>query len=112
MLVIIKFIVSAFVIVIITEIAKRNGTLAGLIAVLPINIVLSLLWINYETKDIVTINKFIHAAFRGLIPLACFISVMYIFHKLNVPFHVSISTAFVALLLVIFVQNKIILWIS
>lgn len=106
MIQIIKLIVSAFVILIITEIAKKNAGLAGLIAVMPINIMISLLWINYETRDIKLINQFIHSAFRGIIPLSCFLFVLYLCHKKSVPFEISFALATVLLVVTIYAQNK------
>lgn len=108
MLLFIKVIISAFVILIITEIAKKNGTLAGIIAVLPINIILSLLWINFETKDIETINNFIHASFRGLLPLTLFLLAMYVCHRKNVSFEIGFILAFIILVISVFIQHKVI----
>ena len=50
MLILTKILTSAVTIVLITEIAKRNTGLGGLIAVLPINIILSLIWLYIEKK--------------------------------------------------------------
>lgn len=108
MLQVIKLITSAFFISIITEVAKRNAGLAGLIAVMPVNIMISLLWIRYETKDIIVINQFIHASFRGIIPLACFLLVMYIAHKKSINFEVSFICAFIVLVISVYIQNRII----
>lgn len=108
MLLLIKVIVSALVILVITEVAKKSGNLAGIIAVLPINIILSLLWINFETKDVAIINQFIHAAFKGIIPLIIFLSVMFICHKKNIAFEYSFTFAIVILLVSLFVQHKVI----
>lgn len=107
MLLFIKIVVSALVILLITEIAKKSGTLAGLIAVLPINIILSLLWINFETKDITIINQFIHSAFKGIVPLFLFLTVMYICHKKSVTFEASFTLAIVVLLISLFIQHKV-----
>ena len=106
MIQLIKLIVSAFVILIITEVAKKNAGLAGFIAVMPINIMISLLWINYETGDINILNQFIQSAFRGIVPLSCFLLLLYLCHKKNIPFEISFALAIVLLVVTIYVQNK------
>ena len=62
MLLIIKALTSAITIILITEIAKKSSLLGGIIAVLPINIILSVLWLYYEKRDVVLLNNFLNSA--------------------------------------------------
>ena len=107
MLLILKIIISSLMIILITEIAKKHSMLGGLIAVLPVNILLSLIWLYIEKKDIMLLGSFTHYAFWGIFPTMLFlISVTYMFNKHN-PF---VPTIFVGLLLLVvfaFVQHNI-----
>ncbi|MFL2630331.1 MAG: DUF3147 family protein [Thermodesulfobacteriota bacterium] len=48
---IIKFILSALIIVLASEVSKRNTVLAALIIALPLVSLITFSWIYYETKD-------------------------------------------------------------
>ncbi len=54
---VIKLILSAVVIVVVSELAKRSGPLAALIASLPLTSLLALSWVYVETGDVTTVNR-------------------------------------------------------
>ncbi|MDX1917608.1 MAG: DUF3147 family protein [Candidatus Caenarcaniphilales bacterium] len=47
----IKVIISALIIVLVTEVSKRSGYLGGLIKSLPLISILSFVWLYLETKN-------------------------------------------------------------
>ena len=47
----IKTLITALVVVAISEIAKRSSLLAGLIASIPLTSFLAFIWLYWETKD-------------------------------------------------------------
>jgi len=111
MLLLLKIITSSLTIILITEIARKNCLLAGMIAVLPVNILLSLFWIYIENKNIQLLTGFTHSALLGIIPTVVFlISIIYFLSKNNnFGFSVAISLLFLGLFVII--QQKIVSYI-
>ena len=52
MQIIIKTIISAILIVLVAEIARKNSTMAGILASLPITSLLAFIWLYSDTKDV------------------------------------------------------------
>lgn len=65
-MILVKIITSAITIVAITEITKKYCFLGGLIAVLPINIMLGLAFLYFEQKDMALLLKFTQSAFQNI----------------------------------------------
>ena len=57
MFIIFKIIITAILIVAITEIAKLNDRIGGLIAALPITTFIILFWLNYENNTVEKISN-------------------------------------------------------
>jgi len=107
MMLLLKIITSSLMIVLITEIAKKHSMLGGMIAVLPINILLSLIWLYIEKKDIAMLGNFTNSAFWGIFPTMFFlISITFLFNKNN-PFIPTICVGLFILTVFAFIQHKI-----
>jgi len=65
---IIKTLISAAIIAMVSEIAKRSPALAALIASLPLISVLGMLWIYQETSDVQRIASHAEATFWLVLP--------------------------------------------
>ncbi|AWE09246.1 hypothetical protein DCE79_07395 [Lysinibacillus sp. 2017] len=63
---VVKILVSAIIIGLVTEIAKRFPTYGGIIAALPLVSLLSILWLSIQGEQAVTLNKFIVGVLMGL----------------------------------------------
>jgi hypothetical protein len=66
--VIVKTVISAVIIALISEIAKRSPAFAALIASLPLVSVLGMIWIYKETSDIPRIAAHAEATFWFVLP--------------------------------------------
>jgi len=107
LLLVLKVLTSALMIIIITEIAKKHSVLGGFVAVLPINILLSLIWLYIEKKDIALLGNFTNSAIWGIFPTIFFlITVTLLFNKNN-PFIPTILIGLVILAVFLLVQHKI-----
>lgn len=107
MLLLSKIITSSLTIILITEIARKNSILAGMIAVLPINILLSLFWIYIENRNIELLTGFIQSALLGIIPTIIFlVSIIYFSSKQN-NFGVSVFISLLILGIFVLIQQKI-----
>lgn len=68
MLFVIKIIVSALIIAVVSEISKHLAHLGGLIAAMPLTTLLTLFWLKYETGNQEILAKFTIAVFWGIFP--------------------------------------------
>lgn len=87
---IIKVIVSAVLIVLVSEIAKRNSFAGAVIASLPIISILAFVWMYVDTGDVQKVSTLSTQIFWLVIPsLVLFISLP-ILLKSNINFYVSL----------------------
>jgi len=89
----IKIIISAVLIVVISEIAKRNSIFGALIASLPIISILAMIWLYADTKNIEAVSTLAKDIFWLVIPSLVFFATfpLLIKYKLNFYGAVSIS---------------------
>jgi F0F1-type ATP synthase assembly protein I len=66
--VVIKYIVTAAVVVAVSEFAKANDKLGGLIAALPMVTVLALIWLYVEKQPVAKISNHAYYTFWYVIP--------------------------------------------
>ena len=82
--VIIKYFVTAAVVVIVSEFAKANDKLGGLVAALPLITVLTLIWLYIEKQPIPKIANHAYYTFWYVIPtLPMFLLFPYLLPKLG-----------------------------
>lgn len=91
----IKLLISAALIVIISEISKRTGYLGGLIASLPLVSLLAIGWMWFETHDTAKIADFSRSVFWFVLPsLLFFVLLPWLMPKLG--FYTALAIACVA----------------
>ena len=79
----IKVFISSAIIVLVSEIAKRDNLLGGLVASIPIVSVLSMIWLYIESKDIEKIKNLSNSIFWMVIPSLIFLYMIRNKLKLN-----------------------------
>lgn len=87
----IKVIVSALLIVLISEVAKRYSWIGGLIASLPIVSLLAFIWLYHDTKDIEKISALSVSIFWMVIPSLVLFIALPLFLKNNFSFYLSLG---------------------
>jgi|TARA_B100001996_G_scaffold271106_1_gene212213 uncharacterized membrane protein (GlpM family) len=87
----IKTIITAVVVVLVAEIAKRSSLLAGLLVSIPLTSFLALMWLYFDTKDNQKIIDLSNATFLMVIPSLAFFIFLPILIKLNLPFYLSMA---------------------
>ncbi len=91
----VKLLVSAGLIVLISEISKRTGFLGGLIASLPLVSLLAIGWMWFETHDTAKIADFSRSVFWFVLPsLLFFILLPWLLPKIG--FYAALTIACVA----------------
>lgn len=92
-----KVLISAVIIALVTEIAKKHVSLGGLVAAMPITTLLSICWLYYEKKDLVLLSDFSKSVFWGVFPtLMFFIPAIFLFKK-GWNFYLVMSISFIFL---------------
>ncbi len=87
----IKLLISSGIIVLVSEIAKKNTYLGGLIASIPLISVLAIVWLYVDTKDVENVSALSTSILWLVIPsLALFIALP-ILLKSGVNFYTSMG---------------------
>ena len=92
MFIFLKIIITALVIVIVSEIAKLNDRIGGLIAALPITTLLILFWMHYENNSIEKISNHVSYTLLYVLPtLPMFLVFPYFINKFGFYWSIIIS---------------------
>ncbi len=104
---IIKYLVSAALVVAISEAAKRYSLLGALLASLPVVSILALLWLYFETHDAQAVAKFSLGVFWYVLPSLVLFALLPVLirHGLALPWALAISSA--ATIAAFFVMSRI-----
>ena len=98
-----KLLLSSSIIVLISEISKRDTFVGGLIASIPVISVLSIIWLYIETKNIEDIKNLSNSIFWMVIPsLSLFISLP-ILLKSGLGFYFSLTISILITLICYYV---------
>lgn len=102
-----KVIISAITIVLITEIAKKYTPVAGIIAGLPINILIAMFWLYFEKRDLSIIANLSHYALIGIFSTFVFLLTVTYFFKKEWDFFPTIALGLVFLTVFCYIGGKI-----
>lgn len=81
MYILFKYLLSAAIVVGVSELGKRSPVMGGLLASLPLTSYLALIWIYYETGDNVRIAALSQSIFWLVLPsLVLFIALTWLLH--------------------------------
>ena len=83
---IIKIVITSGLVILVSEIAKKNGILAGLLASVPLVSFLAIIWIYFETKDIKKISELSNDIFWLVLPSLSFFIVFPVLLNKNMRF--------------------------
>ena len=104
MFIFLKIIVTALIIVIVTEVAKFNDRIGGLIAALPITTFMILFWLHYENNSVEKISNHVSYTLLYVIPtLPMFLVFPYLINKFGFYWSIIISI-FITIFFVVLVH--------
>ena len=104
--IIFKYLLTAGVVVLISEVAKRSDRLGGLIAALPLVTVLALIWLYVENQSREKISNHAYYTFWYVLPtLPMFLIFPYLLKKFG--FWVTLSLSMVITLIVFYIFAKV-----
>ena len=101
-----KVLITAFLIVIISEIAKTNDRMGGLVAALPITTIMILFWLYYEKTPTEKISNHMSYTLLYVLPtLPMFLTFPYFINKFG--FYISIIISIIMTTIFIFIVDLI-----
>jgi hypothetical protein len=103
----IKIFVSALIIGIVTEIARRLPTIGGIVAALPLVSLLSLLWLSFQGGSANEMSKFAMGVLWGFPATAVLIVIVAFSLKYSVALSLSIVFGISGWIIFLFVQETV-----
>lgn len=101
--ILIKTLITAAVVVAVSEIARRSSLFAGLIASIPLVSFLAIIWLYWETKDSQKIVDLSYSIILMIIPSLTFFIVL--------PFVMKLQSSFVISMIVATVSTIVAYWL-
>ncbi len=87
----IKVFISSAIIVLVSEIAKKDNIIGGLIASIPIVSVLSIIWLYIDTNDIDKVNALANGILWMIFPSMSLFIVLPILINCGIKFYLSLT---------------------
>lgn len=91
-----KGVITALVVVGVSELAKRSSLLAAVLASLPLTSILAMTWLYLDTKSVQSVKSLSYGIFWMVLPSLFFFLIFPIFLKLGLRFYLSLGAACVA----------------
>lgn len=95
---IVKVFISAVIIVAVSEVARFNATLGGLIKSLPLISLLAIIWLYLETKDVAKVSELSISTIFFVIPTIPFFFVLPALLKNGFGFYTSLVISIMVML--------------
>ncbi|NPA15012.1 MAG: DUF3147 family protein [Deferribacteres bacterium] len=95
-MIILKAVITAFVVVSLSELAKRFTLLSGILAAMPITTLMVLLLVYFDTGDRALVLRFSKAVIYALAPTALFFAVFVFMMERGYSFAISLAASFLS----------------
>lgn len=105
---ILKILVSAVVIGIVTEVARRFPTYGGVVAALPLVSLLSIIWLYFQGEQSVTLSKFALGVLWGFPATAVLLFIVYISLKHSFTLFLSIGLGIAGWAIFLLIQDFVV----
>jgi len=107
---IVKYLLSAAIVVAVTEIAKRSSVFGGLVASLPLVSLLAVIWLYQETRDVTKISSLCTSILWLVLPSLVLLALLPALLKMRVAFYPAFAASIAATIasygLMIFALNR------
>ena len=90
---VLKVLITAILVLLISEIAKKSTFLAGIVASIPITSFLTFIWIYYETNDLEKISDLSISILYMILPSLIFLIILPLVIKITNSFTISLILA-------------------
>lgn len=102
-----KILISASIVVIVSEVAKRSSVFGALIASLPLTSLLAIIWMKIEKVEIIKISELSYNIFWLVIPSLLFFILFPILLNSGIKFWLSFLISTVSTIAIYFVITMI-----
>lgn len=102
-----KIVISALLIVLISEISKKSSIAGAVLASIPLVSVLAIIWIYVDTKDVEQISTLSVNIFWLVFPSLVFFIALPVFLKYQINFYISLLSSLVIMVLCYFLMLRI-----
>lgn len=92
---VVKIALTSFLIVVISEIARRSSLVAAILASIPLVSVLAMLWLYIDTKDVARVSALASSVFWLVLPSLALFMALPLLLKQGLNFYLSLSIAIV-----------------
>ena len=86
-----KLLLSSSIIVLVSEIAKKDNLIGGLIASIPVVSVLSMIWLYIDTNDIDKVKELANGILWMIVPSMSLFIVLPILINFGIKFYLSLT---------------------
>ena len=93
-MIVLKALITALVVIFLSELGKKHPVLSGLIAAMPITTLFVVFWLYFDTHDITIIKTFSFSVLFGLIPTAFFFLSLFFLLGKSFPFFKALLCSF------------------
>lgn len=107
-----KILVSAIIIVVVSELAKRSSLWAAILASLPLISLLAFIWLYLDTGDVQKISVLSQNIFWLVLPSLAFFATLPLLIRMEINFWLSLLLASLITVLAYFVMLKILTFFS
>ena len=90
-----KILITALIVVVVSEISRRSTIIAGLIASIPLTSLLAILWIYFETSDVENIKNLSSNILLMIPPSLTFFIFLPLFIDMKIEFYLSVFLSIV-----------------
>ncbi|WP_349408288.1 DUF3147 family protein [Pseudalkalibacillus sp. SCS-8] len=108
MYIIVKILVSALVIGLVTEIARRFPTYGGILAALPLVSLLSIIWLSIQGEGNMNLSKFALSVLWGFPATAVLLVIVYFSLKHSLHLYTAILLGLGGWMIFLFIQENVI----
>jgi hypothetical protein len=105
----IKVLISAVIIVAVSEFSKKSSLVGGIFASIPLVSVLALIWLYIDTHDVKKISQLSTSIFWFVIPSLSLFILLPLFLKLKWNFYLSLASAISIMILLYYIMIFILL---
>ncbi len=85
-----KILLTALIVVVVSEISRRSTIIAGIIASIPLTSLLAIIWIYFESGDLENIKNLSRNILMMIPPSLSFFICLPIFIDMKIEFYVSV----------------------
>ena len=104
---IIKILISAILIALISEVSKRSTFFGAILASIPLVSVMAMIWLYFDTNDSLQVVQLSKSIFWLVIPsLVLFITFPF-FIRLRLSFYIALSASLIAMVITYFITIAI-----